>query len=104
MRRYAGSSYGVNDISDWVDAIKMNEGKRDKLPESLIKDVSGESEGMPVPEPEAVPVPDAEKATEPIVEPEAPVEAPGATLEDPVVVEEREEPVRREKEHVIDEL
>jgi protein disulfide-isomerase A6 len=35
-RKYSGKDYGHDSIEDWVDAIRMNEGKKEKLPESLV--------------------------------------------------------------------
>tara|TARA_R110002003_G_scaffold194_7_gene15234 strand:+ start:3198 stop:4412 length:1215 start_codon:yes stop_codon:yes gene_type:complete len=39
-KKYAGSAFGIEEVEQWVDAIRMGEGKKDKLPESLI--VAGE--------------------------------------------------------------
>jgi len=35
-KKYTGSSYGLAEVEQWVDAIRMGEGKKEKLPESLI--------------------------------------------------------------------
>lgn len=35
-RKYSGQGYSQTEIEAWIDAIRMNEGKRSKLPESLI--------------------------------------------------------------------
>jgi protein disulfide-isomerase A6 len=43
-RQYPGSDYTLADIEDWVDAIRMNEGKRERLPASLVTDVEDEDE------------------------------------------------------------
>jgi len=37
-RRYSGSDYGHTSIEAWIDAIRMNEGSREKLPDRLIVD------------------------------------------------------------------
>jgi protein disulfide-isomerase A6 len=46
-KKYAGSAFGIEEVEQWVDAIRMGEGKKDKLPESLI--VAGEK--VPAEEP-----------------------------------------------------
>jgi protein disulfide-isomerase A6 len=43
-RRYAGEGYGYDSIEAWVDTIRMNEGKREKLPKSLISDAPDEDD------------------------------------------------------------
>ncbi|RMZ66713.1 disulfide isomerase [Pyrenophora seminiperda CCB06] len=35
-KKYSGSAFGVEEIEQWVDAIRMGEGKKEKLPESLL--------------------------------------------------------------------
>jgi protein disulfide-isomerase A6 len=35
-KKYSGSSFGIEDVEQWVDAIRMGEGKKEKLPESLL--------------------------------------------------------------------
>jgi protein disulfide-isomerase A6 len=35
-RKYSGKDYGHDSIENWVDTIRMNEGKKEKLPESLL--------------------------------------------------------------------
>jgi protein disulfide-isomerase A6 len=35
-KKYSGSSFGLKDVEQWVDAIRMGEGKKEKLPESLL--------------------------------------------------------------------
>ncbi|KAH8732767.1 disulfide isomerase-like protein [Phaeosphaeriaceae sp. PMI808] len=35
-KKYSGTTFGVEPVEQWVDAIRMGEGKKEKLPESLI--------------------------------------------------------------------
>lgn len=35
-KKYAGETFGVKEVEQWVDAIRMGEGKKQKLPESLF--------------------------------------------------------------------
>jgi protein disulfide-isomerase A6 len=35
-KKYSGSAFGKGDVEQWVDAIRMGEGKKEKLPESLL--------------------------------------------------------------------
>ncbi|KAH9873703.1 hypothetical protein IAQ61_004329 [Plenodomus lingam] len=35
-RKYPGNAFGVKEIESWVDAIRMGDGKKEKLPESLL--------------------------------------------------------------------
>ncbi|KAB2573956.1 putative pdi related protein a protein [Lasiodiplodia theobromae] len=35
-KHYSGSDYSLKSVEDWIDAIKMGEGKKEKLPQSLI--------------------------------------------------------------------
>lgn len=39
-KKYSSATFGVEEVEQWVDAIRMGEGKKEKLPESLL--VSGE--------------------------------------------------------------
>lgn len=39
-KKYSGSAFGVDEVEQWVDAIRMGEGKKEKLPVSLL--VAGE--------------------------------------------------------------
>jgi protein disulfide-isomerase A6 len=92
VRKYGGETYGVQELSDWVDGIKMNEGKKEKLPESLIQD--SKAEDVPPPEPEAVPEPEKEEEESEsprVEEPEEPIEAPEVVTEGPIVIEETKE-------------
>jgi protein disulfide-isomerase A6 len=51
VRRYKLDTFGVGELGEWVDAIKMNEGAKDKLPESLVKEVEVEAEEVKQEEP-----------------------------------------------------
>jgi len=35
-KKYSGTTFGVEEVEQWVDAIRMGEGKKEKLPESLL--------------------------------------------------------------------
>ncbi|KAF2682519.1 protein disulfide-isomerase MPD1 precursor [Lentithecium fluviatile CBS 122367] len=35
-KKYSGETFGSTEVEQWVDALRMGEGKREKLPESLI--------------------------------------------------------------------
>jgi protein disulfide-isomerase A6 len=49
-RNYPGQEYSHDAVEAWVDAIRMNEGKRDKLPESLVTETPEEQdEDIPQP-------------------------------------------------------
>jgi protein disulfide-isomerase A6 len=73
-RRFPGPSFSHADVEAWVDAIRMNDGPRETLPESLIVEVET---------PEAEPV----KAAEPPKEEQMPfiVEDLGEVVDEPVV-------------------
>jgi protein disulfide-isomerase A6 len=43
-RKYTGDSYGHDAVELWIDAIRMNEGKREKLPETLVTQAPAEDE------------------------------------------------------------
>ncbi|KAF1359546.1 disulfide isomeras-like protein [Lizonia empirigonia] len=43
-KKYPGASYGAQEVEQWVDAIRMGEGKKEKLPETLI--ASGAQEAV----------------------------------------------------------
>jgi len=50
-RKYPGQEYSQVAVEAWVDAIRMNEGKREKLPESLVTDApEEEDEDAPKPQ------------------------------------------------------
>jgi protein disulfide-isomerase A6 len=48
VRKYTKDTYTVAELGEWVDAIKMNEGAKEKLPEALIKEVKIEEKAEPV--------------------------------------------------------
>lgn len=35
-KKYAGTTFGAADVEQWVDAIRMGEGKKEKLPDSVL--------------------------------------------------------------------
>ncbi|KAF2403959.1 thioredoxin-domain-containing protein [Trichodelitschia bisporula] len=35
-RRYSGADFSRNSVENWIDAIRMNEGKKEKLPEQMV--------------------------------------------------------------------
>jgi len=39
-KKYSGSSFGADEVEQWVDAIRMGEGKKEKIPDSLL--IAGE--------------------------------------------------------------
>ncbi|EOA88951.1 hypothetical protein ACJQWK_05622 [Exserohilum turcicum] len=41
-KKYSGSAFGAEEVEQWVDAIRMGEGEKEKLPESLL--VAGEKQ------------------------------------------------------------
>ena len=43
-KSYPGTTFGAQEVESWVDAIRMGEGKKEKLPESLI--ASGAQEAV----------------------------------------------------------
>jgi protein disulfide-isomerase A6 len=93
-RHYTGSSYGFIAIEDWVDVVRMNEGKREKLPESLIVDIEPVAQKHVVKEEEKPSTEEPTKEEEPQAEPEPePEPATEATVE-----AEKEEPSAAEPE------
>jgi protein disulfide-isomerase A6 len=59
-KKYSGSAFGTEDVEQWVDAIRMGEGKKEKLPESLLaagEKPAAKEEKVAEPEPEAEPEP-----------------------------------------------
>jgi len=36
FKKYTGTTFGLAEVEDWVDAIRMGEGKKEKLPESVL--------------------------------------------------------------------
>jgi protein disulfide-isomerase A6 len=106
-RKYTGDTYGVQEIRDWIDAIKMNEGKKEKLPEILVQIPDENREAGDVPQPESDAEPEAEVVDEPkspkVEEPDEPIAAPYIVTEGPIVIEITEEP-EPEKNDIRDEL
>ncbi|KAF2435741.1 thioredoxin-domain-containing protein [Tothia fuscella] len=49
-RRFSGSGFMPNDIEEFVDAIRMNEGAKNKLPESLVTEAPAVEEAKQEPE------------------------------------------------------
>ena len=41
VKKYSGKTFGSVEVEQWVDAIRMGEGKKEVLPESLIADRDG---------------------------------------------------------------
>jgi protein disulfide-isomerase A6 len=35
-KKYSGNAFGISEVEQWVDSIRMGEGKKEKLPESLL--------------------------------------------------------------------
>jgi protein disulfide-isomerase A6 len=77
-RRFPGPSFKHDDVEAWVDAIRMNDGPRETLPESLVVEVEISAE------PEAEPVKAAEPPKEEQQQPFV-VEDLGEVEEEPVV-------------------
>lgn len=69
-KTYSGASFGSYEVEEWVDSIRMGEGKKEKLPESLIAATSTEEVKQ-----EKVAEPEPIKAEEEL---EAPSEPPAA--------------------------
>jgi protein disulfide-isomerase A6 len=59
-RKYSGNTFGTSDVEQWVDAIRMGEGKKEKLNDSLLatgeKPAAKEEVAEPAPEAEPEPV------------------------------------------------
>jgi protein disulfide-isomerase A6 len=36
VKKYSGTTFGTTEVEAWVDAIRMGEGKKEKLPDSLV--------------------------------------------------------------------
>jgi protein disulfide-isomerase A6 len=59
-RRFTGKGFMPNDIEDFVDVVRMNEGKRQTLPDILIKEAPAKAEPVkPAEPPKAEEVPKA---------------------------------------------
>ncbi|KAJ5207390.1 Thioredoxin [Penicillium cf. griseofulvum] len=67
-RRFNGADadFGTVAVESWVDAIRLGEGAKEKLPEGIV--VSVEAEAEPAAEPEAEVKPEAEAEVEPEAE------------------------------------
>ncbi|KAI9779985.1 MAG: hypothetical protein M1835_004590 [Candelina submexicana] len=37
-KQYDGNNFGLDDVEGWIDAIRLGEGKKEKLPDGLVKD------------------------------------------------------------------
>ncbi|KAF2013484.1 PDI related protein A [Aaosphaeria arxii CBS 175.79] len=53
-KKYPGSTFGPLEVEQWVDAIRMGEGKKEKLPESLIAQQQSEAKEEKVAEEEPI--------------------------------------------------
>lgn len=52
-RRYSKDEFGTAEVEDWIDAIRLGEGKKEKLPEGVVKEAPAAAEKSdPVAEPE----------------------------------------------------
>ncbi|KAF1969905.1 protein disulfide-isomerase MPD1 precursor [Bimuria novae-zelandiae CBS 107.79] len=74
-KKYSGSTYGLIEVEVWVDAIRMDEGKKEKLPESLLVAVPTEEvkeEKAAEPEPAQIEIEEIVEEAEasPVVDPE----------------------------------
>ncbi|QDS68280.1 hypothetical protein FKW77_010644 [Venturia effusa] len=70
-RRFPGPSFTRNDVEAWVDAIRMNDGPRETLPDSLIVDIE-------TPAAEPVKAAEPSEAAEPVKAAEPPEAEPVA--------------------------
>jgi protein disulfide-isomerase A6 len=50
-KKYSGSAFGIGEVEQWVDAIRMGEGKKEKLPASLVVAAEKEEEKVAAEEP-----------------------------------------------------
>lgn len=57
-RRYSKDDFGATDVEDWIDAIRLGEGKKEKIPDGVVKEVTEASE-------KAAPTEESEKPAEP---------------------------------------
>ncbi|KAL1604107.1 hypothetical protein SLS60_005699 [Paraconiothyrium brasiliense] len=64
-KKYSGSAYGPTEVESWVDAIRMGDGKKEKLPESLLS--AAEQEPVKVEVDESIPTPEPVEEPEPAV-------------------------------------
>lgn len=64
FKKYSGTTFGSTEVESWVDAIRMGDGKKEKLPESILSAAAKEEHKEevveePEPTPEASPEPEA---------------------------------------------
>ncbi|KAL9015392.1 MAG: hypothetical protein Q9180_008876, partial [Flavoplaca navasiana] len=52
-RRFEGEGYGIHSVESWVDAIRLGEGAKEKLPEGVVVE-DDEKEEIKVEEKEKV--------------------------------------------------
>jgi len=96
-RRYSGSDYSHDSIEAWIDVIRMNEGAREKLPDSLIVDGSSSAADDTKEAPKIIV--DEDEAAPSDIEQE-PIDVEFKQFSDEVVEEDDEpEPIDREHEH-----
>jgi len=50
FRKYSGANYNLDTVEQWIDSIRMNEGSKQKLPESLVTQVTIQDDDEPVAE------------------------------------------------------
>jgi protein disulfide-isomerase A6 len=64
-RQYKGADFGVDNVERWIDAIRMGEGEKNKLPEALIvvPEKAENPVSVPAAEPEETPETVPESAT-----------------------------------------
>lgn len=72
-KKYSGQTFGTTEIEQWVDAIRMGEGKKEKLPDSLVvaeekpevkDEKTAEQEPIKIEVEEIVEEPEVQKETE----------------------------------------
>lgn len=76
-KKYPGETFGSMEVEQWVDAIRMGEGKKEKLPDSLL----GTGEKEEAREKPADQQPIKIEVEEVVEEPEAPSETPNSVPE-----------------------
>lgn len=100
-RRYSGSDFGHDSIEAWVDAIRMNEGSRETLPDSLIieaKSPSDTKEQVPLEEGDEGETPSSpEEAAPPSAEGEATANEFQQFPEEPAEPEPEAEPATHDE-------
>jgi protein disulfide-isomerase A6 len=79
FRKFGGKSYTIDSVEDWVDTIRMNEGKKEKLPEALTT----EKTEAPAAQPEAEPAADAPKVDKSTKQEDAPEPEPEEAAKEP---------------------